>query len=376
MKKPIPILYVIGSLDVGGAEKHLLQILPALNQSVFSPTIFCLTERGSLATAMEQAGVPVNATTARLTQSTILRRAKRLIETSIGLYHYIKKNKPTIIHFFLPEAYCLGGLISLIAGPRIKIMSRRSLNHYQQRHRLLKHLEYFLHKRMSTIVGNSKAVINNLQEEWIAPNNLQLIYNGVALPQQTNIIQAREAQRISPDTLVLVMTANLIPYKGHADLLHALAQCALPPRWQLILIGEDRGIKSSLEQLATHLHIAAHIQYIHHSQDPSLYLRIADIGLLASHEEGFSNALLEYMAHGLSIVATDVGGNREALENTGLIVPASNPKALAAGIEQLTNNHTRQIMSQQAKERAKHFSIAACVKAYETLYKEHTAPSI
>ncbi len=97
-----------------------------------------------------------------------------------------------------------------------------------------------------------------------------------------------------------------------------------------------------------------------------------DIFVLASYEEGFSNALLEAMVAGLPVVATDVGGNREALKNgdVGLLVPPRSPEALAAGLsELLDNSDRRRMLAASAKTRVvNHYSVAKMTEAHLHLY--------
>ncbi|MHB1937655.1 MAG: glycosyltransferase [Acidobacteriaceae bacterium] len=88
------------------------------------------------------------------------------------------------------------------------------------------------------------------------------------------------------------------------------------------------------------------------------YLAAMDIGMLSSLAEGFSNSLLEYMASGLASVATEVGGNREALEGAGILVPPDNPEALAEAILQLRSTALRQQLGQVARQRVERFSLA------------------
>ena len=85
--------------------------------------------------------------------------------------------------------------------------------------------------------------------------------------------------------------------------------------------GRDDGIGSSLKTKTRKLGIAEHVRFLGQRPDVVELLRIADIGLQCSHEEGFSNALLEAMAAGLPTIATDVGGTAEAVVDgvTGLL---------------------------------------------------------
>jgi glycosyltransferase involved in cell wall biosynthesis len=101
-------------------------------------------------------------------------------------------------------------------------------------------------------------------------------------------------------------------------------------------------------------------------------LGAADLGLLSSHQEGFSNALLELMAAGLPVVATDVGGNREAVIDgeTGILVPPRSPNALAQAIVDLANDAEARTRFGAAGRRrvSQEFSLDSCVEHYDQLF--------
>jgi glycosyltransferase involved in cell wall biosynthesis len=174
---------------------------------------------------------------------------------------------------------------------------------------------------------------------------------------------------------VLALIANLIPYKGHADLLHALAlvKQRLPRDWTMLCVGRDDGIGGALAALARDLGLARHLRWLGPRDDVPALLAASDIGLLCSHQEGFANSILEGMAARLPMVVTDVGGNGEAVcdGETGLVVPPRDPARLAEAIVALARDPARRRAMGAAGRRrvAAEFSIEACVSAYERLYE-------
>ena len=104
-------------------------------------------------------------------------------------------------------------------------------------------------------------------------------------------------------------------------------------------------------------------------------LEAADFGVLPSRaNEGFSNAILELMRAGLPMIVTDIGGNAEAVVDgeTGFVVPAADPAALAAALLRLAQDPAlRRKLGEAGRERlAKHFTLADCVAKYRALYDE------
>jgi len=377
----LKIIYAIGNLDVGGSERHLAQVLPRLIKHGFAPTVYTITHKGRLAPALAEAGVeiiePYLASTLQMLPS-LFRKPLLLLSSVPSYFFLLLRLRPAIVHFFLPQAYLLGGLCSLAAGKRIRIMSRRSLNRYQLKHRLLARVERWLHPRMDAVLGNSKAVVEELKDEGVPARRLGLLYNGIDLAQFDNLpsrSSMRQSLGISEQTLLLVCVANLMAYKGHGDLVRALGaiRLELPGDWMIAMVGRDSGIGADLRKLAELQGIAEHVLWLGERSDAVALYAAAEIGVLSSHEEGFSNSVLEGMAAGAAMVVTDVGGNGEAVLDgeCGLVVPARNPPALGKAILALvTNEGTRQHLAHAGRQRVlEKFTLDACVGRYAALYR-------
>jgi glycosyltransferase involved in cell wall biosynthesis len=233
---------------------------------------------------------------------------------------------------------------------------------------------------MDRVCGNSHAVIDQLAEERVPRERLRLIYNGIqtrdVLPNDNSRTKRAELG-IGDDALVLVVVANLIPYKGHADLIDALGliKSELPQPWVLLVLGRDDGIGDSLKQHAQNVGVADDIHWLGSRRDVAAILNAADIGILCSHQEGFSNAVLEGMAAGLPMIVTDVGGNVEAVEDglNGRVVPPREPRRLAEVLLEIARSPNKRLMGEAGRHRVQGaFSLDACVDAYEALYRELT----
>jgi glycosyltransferase involved in cell wall biosynthesis len=374
------ILFVISNLDVGGAERHLVQVLPRLAQKGFQLTVYTLSRKGKLAPVLEQVGIKVIepwCTACLCTLPKFLQKPLLLLSSTLSFCNQVVRFRPAIIHFFLPEAYLFGGLSSLFLGKRIRVMSRRSLNCYQLKRPYLVKIERWLHPRMDAVLGNSQAVVNELHAEGVAMERLGLLYNGIDftpfenLPSRSTI---RKNLGISDGALLMVCVANLIPYKGHADLIRALGgvRSELPKDWMIALVGRDSGIENDLKDLAKSLGVGEHILWLGERSDAIAIYAAADIGVLCSHEEGFSNSVLEGMASNVAMVVTNVGGNAEAILNgeCGIVVPARDPSTLGQAILTLAlDTDLRRSMATAGKDRVQqNFSLDTCVSRYSSLY--------
>jgi glycosyltransferase involved in cell wall biosynthesis len=370
------VLVIIGQLEVGGTERHLLNVLPRLRRDSLNVTIYSMRAGGSLENEFSAAGIET------LSPAHHSRRWVGLIRTAFHLTRTLRTLRPEVVHFFLPEAYLLGGLCSLFAPSCVRLMSRRSLNDYQRKWPFARSIEKLLHTRMNGILANSKAVLADLEQEGVNRDRCAVIYNGVAEPARLSANSRGKIRRdlgLADNVIVLIMVANFIPYKGHRDLLSALAivRGELPEPWKLLLIGNDRGIEAELRAQARAASLDRHVIWLGAKTDPLDYLSGADIALLTSHEEGFSNAILEAMAVGLPLIVTDVGGNREAVVDgdTGIVVPAQSSGSLARAIVRLASAPLlRDKMARSGHERViSHYHIDECARRYENLYMRTTS---
>lgn len=369
---PPRILVVTKKMFLGGAERHLVQLLPDLKSRGLAVELFVLERGGELEAQLTKAGVTISG------PPRSFGRIVHVLIAAAALYRHIRDTRPDILHFFLPEPYLLGAIVAMIARHRTCIMSRRSLAHYQRNHPWLGCAERILHRRMTALLGNSQAVVDELVVESGDRNRIGLIHNGVVVlpPEGDDVRQVqRTALDIPSDAFVMAIVANLFHYKGHSDLLDALGSVTLllPQPWRLVVIGRDEGEGPQLRLQAERLGIADWILWLGERQDVHAILPVADIGLLVSHQEGFSNALIEAMGWGLPMIATAVGGNLDAIVDgqSGRLIPPRDPAALGAAILELAlDPPKRRAMGLAARERTlTMFSQDACVGRYDRLYR-------
>src|SRR5690606_8001287 len=120
------------------------------------------------------------------------------------------------------------------------------------------------HPHMDLICGNSAAVIQDLRSEGVPQGRLRLIYNGIDTTRfkaERSCMAVRAELGIECRAIMMVMVENLIPYKGHADLIQGLAEVreSLPPGWVCVCVGRDDGIGSALAEQAHVAGIGDHL---------------------------------------------------------------------------------------------------------------------
>ena len=374
--------FVIGSLDVGGAETHLARVLPRLAERGYRVSVLVYWRRGALADKLQGQGVKVisNRSLAGAKGSWWQPTFWAAVFSCVRfLMANVCRADNAVVCLFLPHAYLLGAPAHYFTRSRSRlVVFRRSLNNYQERNVFLRWMERKLHAYPDQFVANSTAVSRQLiEEEAVSDQKTTLIYNGIDLREFDSGLTSKNARWESGAPLsstLLVVVANLFPYKGHTDLLRALSLLSTETKRDvfLVCVGGGPDARTDLKELASELALDRQIAWLGSRADVPNLLSCADIGVLPSHEEGFSNAILEGMAASLPMVVTDVGGNAEAVIDgeTGLVVPSKNPKALAAALEKLVlDTELRQSMGRAGRKRVQErFSLDSCVSAYEALF--------
>ncbi|MCU0983585.1 MAG: glycosyltransferase [Acetobacteraceae bacterium] len=370
------LLVVVTGLGLGGTERHLASILPGLVAHGGDVRLVSLRAGGALAPALRDGGVTV-------LEAPALPAPLRVLVGLFTVFRLCLLWRPAVVHLFLPEAYLIGGIAAWCAGRRPRVMSRRSLNVYQTAHPRAAAIERWLHRRMDALVGNSRAICGELAAEGAPVERIALLPNGVVMaPATLSRGEARAALCLGEGALAIACVANLIPYKGHVDLVEAFARArpALPDGSVLLLIGRDDGMGVALTAQAEARAVIDHVRFLGERSDVADLLAAADMFVLASHEEGSPNAVIEAMAAGLATIVTDVGGSPEAVAETGVVVPPRDPAALADALVRLgADAALRERLGAAAAARAAaEFSREACIARYVALYdalREGRAPA-
>jgi glycosyltransferase involved in cell wall biosynthesis len=369
-----PIVVAGPPMRTGGTEQHMLHVLPALTRRGFDITAVLLEAGGALEEPLRAGGIRI------ITPQRARKRPLRTMVQAGLIRRAVRDTGAQVLHAYLSEPYLAATLAGVFAGPHrpALIYGRRSLAFYKEKQKLGAYAETWAHTRAAVLLGNSTAVAAELSSESGLPAHVALIHNGIPLAGAVSADEraaARATFGLPEEALVLTMVANFHSYKGHADLLAAInsIQHRLPQPWRLLLPGRDGGALADVQAQITALGLSQNIVLPGEWPGSRTPYAAADIGLLASHTEGFSNSVIEGMAAGLPMVITAVGGNLDAIEDgiSGLLVPPHAPADLAAAILKLAEDAAmRQRMGAAACARASsRFSLEACVDQYETLWR-------
>ncbi|TGW14879.1 glycosyltransferase [Candidatus Hepatobacter penaei] len=378
--RPLKIMVVIGSLDVGGAEMDIVRNFPVLQESPdFEIVLALYTHKGTLYPRAAKAGIKILSLHSTIhPHHGVWAKWKEHVRRFAFIRRALAEEKPDIVHPFLPGAYFYACMANLLTrGARSLVMSRLSLNFYAQKRPLLAFVEQRLCHRFGPcrVVGNAKAVLDDLQKEGLPPHKLTLIYNGI----ETDVFTAHKTLAFYTQAPCFSLTAvgNLHPYKGYRDLLAAVATLkkqAPHLNWHLNIAGKGTpAMVATLTQDIATYGLEKHVTLLGHVADNVNLLKNTHLFIHPSHTEGLPNAIIEAMSAELPVIATQVGGIPELVEDhvTGRLVPPQDPHALARAIQEaLKAPETLHAWGQKAKIKADTtFHVHHSVAAYKRLYK-------
>ncbi len=246
----------------------------------------------------------------------------------------------------------LFAVLSSLATDRIAITSRLNTGYWYTP--ALRRMFRMMNLRSDGIMANSlEAKRIAVETEHLDPDRVKVVYQGVDMTKFSRGLgdpAAAERLGVPRDARVVGITANLRPVKDHALFLRAAKIVADEiPDAVFLLVGRGE-LYEELRGLAAQLGIGDRVFFTLGEGNVMDYLARMSIGCLTSFSEGFSNAIMEYMATGIPVVAIDVGGNRDAILDgeTGFLVPERSPKAFAKPIVQLLRDETLRLKTGDA----------------------------
>ena len=336
MKKNV--LQIIGSFHQGGSERQAVQLTQLLHaDKSFNIFIAALNNEGVLRAEVERIGF-TNIPEFRLKSFYDLTFLKQLRNCA----RFIRENNVEIVHTHDFYTNVFGIAAARLARVPLKIASKRETS--GMRSATQAKIERQIFNLSNRIVANSEAVKNYLTADGVPGEKINVIYNGLdsarLTPKRTNRAEICRNLDLPTDENIkfIVLVANLRhAVKNQLMFLRAAKTIAAKfPEAHFVLAGEGE-LKNELQNTAKQLQIRNKTHFIGRCAEVPELLHVSFVGILTSFAEGFSNSILEYMAAQLPVVATDVGGAREAIvENeTGFIIESDNDGQLAERLMRL-----------------------------------------
>ena len=367
------ILQFIGSFHQGGSERQAVQLTRLLREDArLNVSLATLENAGVLRAEVEKLGLK-EIPEFKLTSFYNTNFVKQLLKCA----NFLRVNNIEIIHTHDFYTNVFGMLAAQIIKVPLAVASKRETG--GMRSKWQRRIEKFAFRQANAIVANSEAVKKYLISEGVPGEKIRVIYNGLDLERLTPRLTDRKTiceelnLPVEENIKFITLVANLRhTVKNQPMFLRAAAKVLQKfPQAHFVLAGEG-ALRESLENLTTELRIAENTHFIGRCERVPELLSISFAGVSTSFNEGFSNAILEYMAARLPVVATNVGGAGEAvIENeTGFLVESDDAEAMANRLIELLENEekAREFGAQGRKIAEEKFSCAAQLENTLKLY--------
>jgi glycosyltransferase involved in cell wall biosynthesis len=348
MKQVNKILFVVDGLWVGGTERSLAEMLPYLVQANIRPIIACFNRYQ--AEGIEQDVLSQGFDVRFLNGSGLMSRVR-------ALHQLIKLEQPDLIHTALFKADIIGRLaaigcsapiMSSLVNPTYDPVRFQDPNIKAIKLRLVQMIDAWTGRHLTThFHAVSKAVkAAAIKTMRIQPERITVVERGrnpirLGQPTPERCQRARQKLGLQAEDKVIVNVGRHEFQKGQKYLLKAMARLVCNhPRLVLLVAGRSGHASSELEYLRDQLDLKRHVRFLGHRNDIPEILAAADLFVFPTLFEGLPGAVIEAMALGLPIVATDIAPLQEVVEanrNALLVEPASSIE-LATAIERLLDD--------------------------------------
>lgn len=347
------ILHIISSLELGGAQRLLSDMLPIMAKQHDVSLLVNVQMHNELQEKIEKAGVH------------IISLEKADVYSFKNIWRIAKNMRGMdVVHVHLfPSLYWVA-LASLFVPARL-IYTEHSTSNKRRGKWYFRPVEKFIYNRYSKIVAISRPVCKALAE-WIRKtpnsNKFDVVENGIDL---SHFISIRDGV-FNPKKIIMV--SRFAKSKDHFTVIKAMQY--IPADVQLIFVGDGETMPAC-KKLAENIGVDDRVHFVGAQSKVSSWLSESYIGVQSSHWEGFGLTAVEMMAAGLPVIASNVEGLKQVVYGAGELFTCGDERELAQIVNLLLNDEDMyKEMQQKCLSRAKLYDIHATVEAYLKIYKE------
>jgi len=384
----LKVLYLNPSVELGGGELSLLELISGLDRARVTPLASCVAE-GPLPEALRRAGVRVDINpwprfALRIGRARLASRlaapfaAPALIPHVARMARLVRREGIDLIHSNGLKSHLIGSLVRLMTGCRLVWHVRDVLRPgpIRQAYGAMARLT------VSCLVANSSAVARTFP--GMPGSRLRIVYNGLDMNLYAPAPAApsvRASLGIEPGDLVIGAVGALAPLKGHIHLIRAAPAILQQfPRARFVIVGREMyvtaghaGYRQTLEAEAVRLGVARQVVFAGYREDPVAFLRCFDLLVHASiYPESFGRVLVEAMGCGVPVIATALGGPTEIIssDDEGLLIPAGSHEAITRAVTTLLEDPKRRArMARRGRARAvEAFSVTREIREIHAVY--------
>jgi glycosyltransferase involved in cell wall biosynthesis len=364
------VFFLLDSFLLGGTETQAVELARRLDPLRYHVTVGCLRNEGPLREPLSGSSVcvvPVDIGAGIDSPSGIV--------AVLRLARLLRRERFEILHAHDLWSNLVGMTAAALARVPVRLTSQRDLSHGAWYGTYRRHFLRFVQSRSSAVIVNADAIRDRLVNEGgIPPEKVRIIHNGVDL----NRFQQNPGKREllfpnSSDRMLIVLVGNMnSDVKGHSYLIAAAGEIVKTfPNTHFVLVG-DGPKRQTYETQVEALGLKANFFFMGRRADVPQILACCDIAVLPSLAEGLPNAVLEYLAAGLPVVASALGGNLEVVQDglTGLLVPSQDSAALTSALTRLLSEEKlrQRIGAAGRRHVAQNFSFERLVSEVDNLY--------
>jgi glycosyltransferase involved in cell wall biosynthesis len=369
MKIKIKIVHLVDDLKVGGLERSLAIVAENLDKAKYEVSVWCLLGEGKIADELKAKGIEVKV---------LNFSSAHKIRSLLKLTRWLRQEKVKIVHCWGLSAGVWGRVAAVIAGVLIRFSHVQNL--YYDLVRKERCIEYILSFFTTQVIACSEAAKRCLIEFiGIKAEKITTIYNSVEIQKFSPKEDAKDVRKefnLSEEDIIIGTVSRLVPVKGHIYLLNAAIKVLKEfPRVKFLIVG-DGPLKAELKNKAEELGIKENVIFSGLREDIPRLVSAMNIFVQPSIiKEGLPLAIAEACAFALAVVASDIGGNSEIVQDqkTGILVSPADSDALARGLIFLLRNPDKaKEMGQAAQLLCKEkFSSETMMQKIEALYSSH-----
>ncbi|HAZ10404.1 MAG TPA: hypothetical protein DCY56_04785 [Candidatus Omnitrophica bacterium] len=370
----INVLHIIETLEPGGAEGLLVHILKNLDRNRFSPKVVCLFNQTALKTELDKAGIPVFCIH--------MKNPYGWWNAIISLYKLIKREKTNIVHTHLFFANIYGRIAARMAGVRTIFTTLHNPDYtYEDNGRLTYKIRKIIDRYSGRICNTDFIAVSNFVkkdfEKQLGFKNIKVLYNciepSIFRPMSKDDANCKRLELgFKEDDLVLINIGRLHPQKGQLCLIEAFKLLnKSAENCKLIILGKGH-MEPELRRKVEEYNLGDQVIFLKDRADVPSILVACNIFVFPSIYEGFGIALIEAMASGLAIVASNIESLREIIDDArnGILIEKENHMKLAEAISMLIKDEKMRLsLGEMARKKAfEMFGIKEYVKKLEALY--------
>jgi len=361
---PLRVALVIGQLHAGGSERQLAELALGLRGGSCAPYVYCLSEvTEPFGPLLQKAGVPLRVLPRR--HSFELRRV-------IALARLLREDRIDVVLSYAQAVNLYSFLALLFYRRSYFLASSRGAELTESP--LRSRINGLVYRRSGRVVVNSRFGAESTTRIYgVSPDQIEVIHNGVdrsRFEYQGGQEEARRALGL-PATVPVVGMLGRLTFEKRVDLFLEAARRVISriPECRFLVVGAG-DLLEPMKRLATEMGLE--VSFTGERHDMDRVLSALDLLALSSDFEGLPNVVMEAMAAGRPVVATDLGGCRELIVDgvTGLLVPVGDPGALAERMIQVLSlpDRGRSLGAAGSERIGSEFSIAAMVERFEALF--------